>query len=1334
MDAGSDQDEKGTTGDCMPVGMDMKQIFFTNIQLLGFDATAFAIKYKIPFNKEMFNLPNKAGAETILYFLFNRLDPALCHQEFRDCWPVTDKKTESAFRKVCCYWLQNIQKEDTDAKLLRINAALFMSPGGDKFIHLLFVFSNYVMLHAIRTEHGIKDSVPLGSPTLTAHNKELGSAMETTCLCAAIRHRKHFLENLSHNVLAREEWQSYADEVTRRLRSLTKDVKELERVKRDQVQTAALSGVARGSPIPASRALHNFDMSEHTARRTQRVQQVRSLWKDVEGFTESTQEQQEIVNSIVDKTVNKYVIDAANIKISIPHLMLRECEEEIRRRQVDNIYEGGNLNLVSVLQLWNLALKMYIQRLNKSSLVDLSDPATLMRSQAHTHHAYLANTSALREKMAREIPQRKKIVERLRREFHSEVTQSGLGMTAPSPPVTFDPPRGHSGATPTGPVLQMTPDLTETPEAASNIASTVLRFSQRTKVETYETTAFGIATGQTMNRNSNRLPQPTQNTAMPKPTKQASKSAVGAKGGGPIQPRVVRHVSRQAAYTAPPAQKVPPSSAAKKGPTKSSKPLASTPERVPRSQAVDLDRTPVSSDFNNSSTETPRERAHNVLADKIVWAVMHGEQEGSEHYNLPLEALQRQSSAVSPSAMTSTSTFPSSSLPAPYSSVTTPSQRHAACVNRAQPTALFSDDFRLPSTNSTASQGARPKSSVKSSQKHSASRRYEDSQFDRKSHRHLFAGPKSPVTLIQQARSVDASEDGSQSDVSTVDERDTQRWGIRNGADRGDAEAEDYNVMNPTIALGEDAFTSHDLIHRSPLAQDISRMWQEAVSDSTENQEIQSDQDVTAEWLDTDRSSPIHTLTPPSQRSSDKSDSSASPHLPWQNSSQITQTHRHSHSVSQENTDGHHGNTSKVKEGIKHAWDERKENEQESERTMINNAIAFSTSFDEDPLLDGFTKKEDSFPIWEERLSALYDDQEDVAEEENKENNKETVDEIASFNSALDDLFQSKSPTQNRSKAFVAETPIRDATPSSRQEFPLIAFTPQTPAQVNFNERKQFEQDNANLHPLTAQDGEQVSSDGKNATRNAATNLDNTQTSHAAFQLDRVAQFSPEDNSDKENHDSPTWRNPQESFIQSFNENKASSHFGSSRQCTPSKKVTFSQQESSHSLKSYAAESQEERPWDDDLMSTSGASLLDESFTPLRAGLFVEGKSPARSSMRPSSKDFFLETCSNGKTTSSPDSATAVDSEDLTAQLSRLRKMSADALKNCEEASGVGSGCANADDEEGEDDKSDGDETRLPASSQRPATVGKERELPDRTSAPLDIFGEDDSVLIPASP
>jgi hypothetical protein len=43
-------------------------------------------------------------------------------------------------------------------------------------------------------------------------------------------------------------------------------------------------------------------------------------------------------------------------------------------------------------------------------------------------------------------------------------------MFAPTPPMTFDPARGHTGATPTGPVLQKTPDLgTQTVESVLTV-------------------------------------------------------------------------------------------------------------------------------------------------------------------------------------------------------------------------------------------------------------------------------------------------------------------------------------------------------------------------------------------------------------------------------------------------------------------------------------------------------------------------------------------------------------------------------------------------------------------------------------------------------------------------------------------------------------------------------------------------------------------------------------------------------------------------------------------------------------------------------------------------
>ena len=60
--------------------------------------------------RDMFNLPNKKGMEVILHFLFSQLNSHLAYEEFRDCWPVYDKKQEQLFRKKCTSWLATISK------------------------------------------------------------------------------------------------------------------------------------------------------------------------------------------------------------------------------------------------------------------------------------------------------------------------------------------------------------------------------------------------------------------------------------------------------------------------------------------------------------------------------------------------------------------------------------------------------------------------------------------------------------------------------------------------------------------------------------------------------------------------------------------------------------------------------------------------------------------------------------------------------------------------------------------------------------------------------------------------------------------------------------------------------------------------------------------------------------------------------------------------------------------------------------------------------------------------------------------------------------------------
>ena len=45
-------------------------------------------------------------------------------------------------------------QDDAEARLPRIVASLFMSPGGDKFYRLLFDFSSYVVTKVMQNEHG----------------------------------------------------------------------------------------------------------------------------------------------------------------------------------------------------------------------------------------------------------------------------------------------------------------------------------------------------------------------------------------------------------------------------------------------------------------------------------------------------------------------------------------------------------------------------------------------------------------------------------------------------------------------------------------------------------------------------------------------------------------------------------------------------------------------------------------------------------------------------------------------------------------------------------------------------------------------------------------------------------------------------------------------------------------------------------------------------------------------------------------------------------------------------------------------------------------------------
>lgn len=389
---------------------ELRQAFHTNLLLLGFDQQSAEVKYKMAFNRDMFVLPNKKAFEVTAYFLFNRLDPVRCREQFRTCWPVFDKTCEAAFRKGCVEWLAQVSKDDADSHLPRIVPSLFLSPGGDKFYGLMHGFSTYVLIQVARRELGLKSTDQLIHPILTPRSLDMGEVMVKTVQCATIRHRARALEHMQTVTGVRETWHTYATELAKDHRELTKKIRE----RQEDLQSLLKCRKEKGLKTPGRRCAGNTGMASSrlpqyaldadSAKRTEHAHKTRDFWKAMDAFVASKNAEKEIVESVVQEVVaSRPSLDAAEFKLAIPDLLLRSCEKELARRNVSNIYKGGKVDLLSLLHLWNLSLHLYFEKFHDGGLLDTRDAVSRLQTKAHVHTAEVKDLQALRSRLVNDV-------------------------------------------------------------------------------------------------------------------------------------------------------------------------------------------------------------------------------------------------------------------------------------------------------------------------------------------------------------------------------------------------------------------------------------------------------------------------------------------------------------------------------------------------------------------------------------------------------------------------------------------------------------------------------------------------------------------------------------------------------------------------------------------------------------------------------------------------------------------------------------------------------------------------------------------------------------------
>ncbi|XP_036356782.1 HAUS augmin-like complex subunit 6 isoform X2 [Octopus sinensis] len=397
----------------------LRQSFFTNILLLGFDREAQEKKDHLQYNENMFAVPNNKGALPILYFLMEKLDPEEAKTRFRGFWPVFDKKQEQYFRKELCNWLNKIAQEDPEAGFNSVFPSLFLSPGGYKFEQFLFYLSRYVLLKTLKKECNIKDGY-LRCPTLKPSLPQ-AAHIPKILKCATIKNVQSLLVSIDENLKLYWKWQEATKKLTEEYKIQFKKINRMNSSLKDALKE--------------NNTKENCDGTDES--RNEVLYWIKHQWKDILHQIQSQNADRETIQSVIKSFESKHKLDMQLINACIPDQLLQVKEKEIQEEKVESLYKRGKLDIVSLIKLSNFSLQMYHEKLQSVNVSDCKETISEFETLSKNHSKYLENIESMRQEITDVLEESKDSVHYLTEKLSDncdKVDAKTLVMIPHSPP------------------------------------------------------------------------------------------------------------------------------------------------------------------------------------------------------------------------------------------------------------------------------------------------------------------------------------------------------------------------------------------------------------------------------------------------------------------------------------------------------------------------------------------------------------------------------------------------------------------------------------------------------------------------------------------------------------------------------------------------------------------------------------------------------------------------------------------------------------------------------------------------------------------------------------
>ncbi|XP_061874662.1 HAUS augmin-like complex subunit 6 isoform X2 [Colius striatus] len=277
--------------------------------------------------KNMFDFPNSGAFFYVALFLFTKLDPSHAAEVFRNC--TFGSVSSHEFRSQCSKWLNHLSNEHQTLFPQVVPSAL-MSPGGPKFIQLMYAFVRHTLVEDIKmisrgTDTPFAEVIRFRPQDVSMANARCRVAYKK--LLRTFQRQDFIVQEYDRKALILIDKINKMQSEYRILETQSCKMKQNDQTKNDKIE---------------------------------RIQKVRSMWPLVTEMLESLKKEKEIVNSELDtlKSCNKqHILDGTNIVFSIPRLLAHRVDSDIHQHCTGNIYEAEKLNFLTVIQLLNEALR-----------------------------------------------------------------------------------------------------------------------------------------------------------------------------------------------------------------------------------------------------------------------------------------------------------------------------------------------------------------------------------------------------------------------------------------------------------------------------------------------------------------------------------------------------------------------------------------------------------------------------------------------------------------------------------------------------------------------------------------------------------------------------------------------------------------------------------------------------------------------------------------------------------------------------------------------------------------------------------------------------------------